>query len=122
MRCVRHQEADAIALCRVCSVALCKECLLPCGRGYACSPECVERAGVLDRMIDLQKANLKAGMYRRWFGASAFLLVLGILLAGEHALFGAPLSAPRILFGAFSLLLGISGALHVLFIKARSGA
>jgi hypothetical protein len=121
MRCKNHNEVEAIALCRVCSLALCDKCAIPSTKGYVCSRECQEHATTIDRLIELQKTNLEAGAFRKWFSVIAFLLVLGGLLVGEHALFGTPASTPKVLFGILSIFAGLSSAIYLIFVKARSG-
>ena len=121
MRCNVHSETEAIALCRVCSVGICRDCAKPAIKGFGCSDVCLDRAKTIDRMLDIQAVNLRSTSKLSYFFVPAFLLVLGVLLIGEEQIFGTPRGAFQVIFGIVSLILGVGYFLYVLYNNKNSG-
>jgi len=118
MRCLKHPEAEAIALCRICSVCLCGNCAIRASQGYVCSDECKVRAATIDSVLALQHRNLVAkDRVLSWFVLPAGLIVLGSMLICERLLFGQTPSTVKVLVGFGLLLGGVTYFLYVLFLK-----
>ena len=122
MKCNRHGEVEAVALCRICSLTLCRDCTVAASQGYVCSAACGVRSATIDKTLDLNAAALVGrGRLRRFYGA-AFLIVLGAVLVGEHALFGTPSTAPKVFFGFVTLAVGLASALYETFLRRINSA
>ncbi len=88
MRCFRHKESQAIAVCRNCGKAACPDCCDDTGHGVVCSPSCSEELWQTYRLNSRLKQSLGIGssppmpvsvsMYA-YFGL--ILLAVGIYLS-----------------------------------------
>ena len=59
MRCYRHIDREAVAVCRHCGKAACSDCSEDTGQGIACSAECV---------TEVQESYLLKERLRQSFG------------------------------------------------------
>jgi len=85
MRCYRHQDQEAIAVCAHCGKAACSECAEDTGQGIACSKSCVP---------ELQSNYRLQSALRRTYGIGATPPM-------------PPTIATYLMFGAILLLVGI---------------
>ncbi len=61
MRCVRHQESHAFAVCRNCGKATCPDCCEDTGRGVACGSVCSEELRETYRLKNRLKQSFGVG-------------------------------------------------------------
>jgi len=90
MICYNHNEIQAVAVCKNCFKAICKECTISDDNGFACSEKCHEEIVVYQSMIEKSKT-----MYGVKPGRAPVMTIL-LLVAGF----------PFLCFGAFSLVNG----------------
>ena len=121
MRCVHHQELEAVALCRICLIPLCKNCALAAAQGLVCSDVCGKRAETIDRMIDLNRATLAARGQLRWFVLPALFVVIGSLLVWGEPIFGTSARSVQVWIGILLLVSGLAAVIHVLYIRKQVG-
>lgn len=76
MKCFRHQERDAVGLCKSCSKGVCPDCVAEVGNSIACKETCKEDVAATDDMIQRSKITIKAQKTNRMY-MPAFFLVLG---------------------------------------------
>ena len=114
MRCNTHRDAEAVAVCRGCSVGVCPQCAISASPGFVCSPACGERAILLDKLVDVSRERLARARREEWFVVPGLMIVVGSLLVGEHALFDTPMVTFKIVVGIFILVMGVSSALVML--------
>ncbi|MCL2075884.1 MAG: hypothetical protein FWH15_05510 [Betaproteobacteria bacterium] len=117
MNCHNHREnpAIAIATCRVCSVGLCDSCGIPVEKGFVCSDACRSRSEAINKMLDSQEASFRG--HFNWFFMPALLVVIGVLLVGERALFGTPVNTVKVIMGIVLLVVGFAYVFYVIYIK-----
>lgn len=80
MKCYYHQSIEAIAICKSCSRALCKDCAADVPPGTACVNRCEEDVATLNMIIARSKFSFqKTGKaYKR--NAIALVLVGSVFL------------------------------------------
>ena len=81
MRCFYHGEAEAVALCKSCSRALCHDCAADVGNGSACRNRCEPEVEAINELLQRGRtAYLKtSGVYTR---TGFFTCLLGLVLVG----------------------------------------
>ncbi len=57
MNCFKHRELTAVGTCKICSKAVCPECVLEGDRDITCSPVCEEESGLF-RQLNLRAFKL----------------------------------------------------------------
>ena len=72
-------------------------------------------------MLDVQSATLMARGQVRWFMVPAVLIVFGVLLIGEEAIFGTASGPAKVVIGILLLVMGLGALIHVLYIKKQVG-
>jgi hypothetical protein len=112
MKCFYHPERDAVALCKSCNRALCRECSADVPPGVACRGRCEADVAAVNLVIQRSKtAYQKTGAaYRRNAIATliAGLLFLGfgilpvVVSQSYGAIFLAPLGGLFLLWSLFS--------------------
>lgn len=78
MRCYYHPAADAVALCKSCSRALCHECCADVPPGSACRGRCEADVEAVNLVIQRSKTAYQktGGAYRR---NAYWMLAMGII-------------------------------------------
>jgi hypothetical protein len=102
MRCLNHAETEAVAICKHCTKAVCRQCAHDTGHGIACSALCKQEVDTLDEMVkknrQIYPLAAKAGLRNAiWYAlvAMAFIAVgvfirldyFSIFMIGLGALF-----------------------------------
>ncbi|MEI8196488.1 MAG: hypothetical protein WCI73_11315 [Phycisphaerae bacterium] len=85
MKCFYHPTVDAVALCKSCGRALCRECIAEVGMSCSCRGRCEEDVGALNDMVArgrtaYQKASatyLRTGIFVTLMGM--IFLILGVI-------------------------------------------
>lgn len=87
MRCYKHREENAIAVCRNCGKATCADCCHDTGPGIACSATCEGELLETGRLKDKQKQSYGIGSkppipasVSTYFFFGAILSLVGIYL------------------------------------------
>ena len=57
MRCFRHSQSEAVAICKHCSKGVCPECVDDTGFGVVCSPQCKEEVLSLRAMVERNRRS-----------------------------------------------------------------
>jgi hypothetical protein len=65
MECFRHQNAQGVAICRVCSKAVCRDCARDGGMFISCSEACSKEAADLHEMNQRGKKIYGIGVPRK---------------------------------------------------------
>ncbi|GLQ30891.1 hypothetical protein [Litoribrevibacter albus] len=89
MKCYKHQDIDAIGLCKSCHKGVCPECSALVGGSVACAESCQEDVAALNYMVERGKKVYK-NLGKQW-GPSviingvggAFFLSFGIYNFGR---------------------------------------
>jgi hypothetical protein len=55
MKCFNHPDADAVAICKYCSKALCRQCAQDTDHGVICSASCKQEVDSIDEMMKKSK-------------------------------------------------------------------
>jgi len=81
MKCYYHPDAEAVALCKSCSRALCHECCADVPPGTACANRCEEEVKAVNLVIQRSKTAYQktGGAYRR---NGYFTLSMGMMFMG----------------------------------------
>jgi hypothetical protein len=61
MRCYRHEDRDAVAVCNHCGKATCTDCAEDTGQGIACSPGCAEEIAASYQLKQRLRQSLGVG-------------------------------------------------------------
>ena len=78
MKCFNHPESEAIAICKACGKAVCKECGLESENGIACQQNCINTLSEKKNLYSLQAAHLK-NLKRMNLLGSFFSVCMGVL-------------------------------------------
>lgn len=108
MKCFNHPDIDAVALCKSCSRALCRECMAEVGLSCSCRNRCEKDVATLNELVERARTvygkssatYFRTGLFTLLIGAvfillglssflsdhsspsSYFLLVMGLIFAG----------------------------------------
>ena len=118
MNCFNHRQTVAIGICKSCGKALCPECIEEIPNGLACKSTCVERAGLINQIIDNNKQVLSAANVQGK-STSVFLIVMGLLFCAFGIVPYWVSKNPATLFFAIMGLLFLISGIHRLQKKAR---
>ena len=89
MKCYRHRDQDAVAICRHCTKGLCAECVVDAEGGTACGEECAREIAFAHTVI--RRSNPNIGLQReapRFLAVFLFVLGVGFVVWGalqEHS-------------------------------------
>jgi len=78
MKCFNHLEREAVAICKACGKAVCRECGLETENGIACQQSCAKTLSKKNKLHAKQAAHLK-NIKRMNFLGSFFSIGVGIL-------------------------------------------
>lgn len=78
MKCFRHIEKEAVAVCRACGKAVCPECAIESENGIACRQSCAESLAEKKKLNTKQAEHLRS-MKRMNFLGSFFSIGIGML-------------------------------------------
>jgi len=59
MKCFNHQETDAVAICKNCNKALCKDCAAELENGIACKNQCEKAVEEINELVGRSKDSYK---------------------------------------------------------------
>jgi hypothetical protein len=77
MRCHRHPDRDATAICKHCTKGLCADCGVDGSGGTACGDECAAHIAVAQELLVRSSGSLRVQLAGVGFLA-AFLMILGL--------------------------------------------
>ena len=80
MKCFNHESADAVAICKNCSRALCHACVVDVGNGMACAGACEQEVTALNELI--RRNRTAAGRTSYAYRRNAVICVLIALVFG----------------------------------------
>lgn len=107
MKCFRHSDADAVAICKCCAKGVCPVCAIEIHQGVACSEGCAETAKETSEFIRAsvaaRKLNTKGGGA---YFQPAFLTLLGAAFMATPLLTGHSSRADNFSFVTGGLMLG----------------
>ena len=86
MKCYSHNDTDAIAICKSCNKALCRECSVEVINGIACKNSCEEQVIYLNEIINRSKGYDK--IFKKSEKASFGGVVVNALLGGVFLIMG----------------------------------
>lgn len=84
MKCYYHPEKDAVALCKSCHRALCRDCASEVPNGVACKGKCEEEAMFLNEMVQRNK-GLYAKTANTYYRSALINLIMALVFAGFGA-------------------------------------
>ncbi len=94
MKCYRHQDRDAVGICKSCQKGLCIDCAAEVNPGLACKGECEKRAqelaDIVARTVKDYPATVGVGQSVKGIGIlhSTGIMVMGIMLIVVGVWFG----------------------------------
>ena len=77
MKCYRHRDKDAIAICKNCGKGLCDECAVEVGKGIACKSDCVSEVESINRSTLMNIKNFENNR-KIYSQLSLWLFIIGI--------------------------------------------
>ena len=112
MKCFYHETVDAVATCKNCQRALCRECAVDVGNGMACRNACEEQVRILNQMLKKGQNAIKRSSLG-YYGLAGFLLLMAIVIGQDSvrsdikgwAIFGDGMSAVFLLGAIFFLII-----------------
>lgn len=84
MKCYRHRDQDAVAICGHCTKGLCAACVVEADGGTACGEECAREIACAHTVI--RRSNPNIGLQRE---APRFLAVFLLVLGAGFIVWGA---------------------------------
>jgi hypothetical protein len=109
MKCFRHPDVDAVALCKQCCKALCAACAVEGQGGISCSGTCAEKVERQHTLLHGARQSLgaAAAALRRsaYFMAVAGAAMLVLGLVGDLSI-ATTMGAVLLAFGLFGTLKG----------------
>jgi hypothetical protein len=75
MKCFNHDAADAVAICKNCSKALCRACAVDVGNGIACLNSCEREVIAVNELIQRNKTSSQKTGYAYQRNAIISLLI-----------------------------------------------
>jgi hypothetical protein len=80
MKCFRHVEMDAVAICRACSKGICTNCAVDLGHSVTCRGSCQTEASVVHGQILAGRRTFRMQERNRfvlplWLGASGLVFL-----------------------------------------------
>ena len=78
MKCFRHRDVDAVAICRACSKGICATCAVDLGHSVACRGACEAEASAIHDQILATRRTLKTQKRNR-FLTPFYLGVMGLV-------------------------------------------
>ncbi len=106
MHCYQHPQQSAVGICKHCYKGLCHNCASDTGDGLACH-EHTQRVNDVNTVIDRSIKAIKDAPVNVLI-APIFIIMLGICFVATYFLFSQKT-------GAFSLFIGITGMIFILF-------
>jgi hypothetical protein len=90
MKCYNHNDVYAVAICKSCNKALCRDCSVEVINGIACKNSCEEQVIYLNEIINRSKgyAKLINKSEKDWSKASFGGVVVNVLLGGVFLIMG----------------------------------
>ena len=118
MNCYNHRQIAAVGICKSCGKGLCPECVEEIPNGIACKATCVERARLINQIIDTNRQVLSAANIQIKSG-TIFIIIMGILFCAFGIIpFWVTGKTSTLFFAVMGLLFLISG-IYRLQKKAR---
>jgi hypothetical protein len=77
VRCFRHVDRDAVAICTHCTKGLCSECARDVPGGTACGDACAEAIALAERVLRRSDRNISLQRQAPRF-LGVFLMVVGL--------------------------------------------
>jgi hypothetical protein len=84
LKCFYHDAVDAVATCKNCHRALCRQCAVDVGDGIACQNKCEQQVRALNAVLRRGQNALKRSAWSM-YGLAIFLLLIGVVI-GQDAL------------------------------------
>lgn len=84
VKCFNHDAIDAVATCKNCSRALCRECAVDVGNGIACRNLCEQQVKALNAILKRGQNALRRSAWSM-YGLAVFLLLIAAVI-GQDAL------------------------------------
>ena len=106
MKCFNHPTVDAVAICKNCYKALCKECLVELDDGIACKNDCVEEVVYLNAKATRERLNSR--IFNSYF---PFLFIAGGVIM---IYIGKTDSYVIVIFGTIFVLTGLVGIYNLI--------
>jgi len=111
VKCHRHPERDAIAVCKHCTKGICAECAVEGPGGTACGAACAEEIERVRAMLERSRRSLKTA--RDVPRATGWFLVICGLGFLAYAAIGSAAVRPLVLgAGTIFLLCGLAALWH----------
>jgi hypothetical protein len=85
MHCYRHQQRDAVGVCRNCGKAVCPLCCMDTGPAVACSADCVEQERQARQLHMRLRQSLGIGTNLGVRPAVMAYILFGLILLGIGA-------------------------------------
>ena len=84
MKCFYHETVDAVATCKNCCRALCRQCAVDVGNGIACRNTCEQQVQALNAMLRKGQNAIKRSAWS-YYGLAIFMLLMAVVI-GQDAL------------------------------------
>lgn len=106
MKCFNHPTIDAVAICKNCYKALCKDCLVDLENGIACKNDCVDEVIYLNTKTNRELLNSR--IFKTYF---PFLFIAGGVIM---IYIGKTDSYILLIFGIMSAITGLVGLYNLI--------
>ncbi len=84
MKCFYHETVDAVATCKNCCRALCRQCAVDVGNGIACRNSCEQQVQALNAVLRRGQNALRRSAWSM-YGLAIFLFLMAAVV-GQDAL------------------------------------
>ena len=82
MKCYYHETVDAVATCKNCCRALCRQCALDVGNGMACPNACEDQVRILNAMLSKGQNAIKRSSLG-YYGVAGLLFLMAIAIGQD---------------------------------------
>lgn len=112
MKCFYHETVDAVATCKNCCKALCRQCAVDVGNGMACRDSCEEQVRVLNATLKKGQSAIKRSRLG-YCGVAIFMILMAIVIGQDSvrsdmrgwAILGDGMSVVFLMGGVFFLVM-----------------
>ncbi len=118
MKCFNHETVDAVATCKNCCRALCRQCAVDVGNGIACRNVCEQQVKAVNAILRRGQNALNRSAWSM-YGLAIFLFLMAAVV-GQDALRSN--EKGWAMFGDGMALVFLGGAIFFFFIGKKAGA
>ena len=111
MKCFRHNEIDAVGICRACNKGLCVDCAADLGHSIACKGSCEQAAEATHDLVSRTIVTVRSQKRIRYL-FPAFIIFMGLVALFYSLTSNEPIN-PVTLLGVGFLVFGFAMLAYV---------